>query len=188
MEKHLQFLRATIPKRPTLQTSTLLYKNKPLHAQMLKRKQPTLRILWTHRRQLTFIYKMSKDTTNLDTLPTNTHQTNRENLCTPTQQLLLTLNVENVNKETKKLTLTIIQTMLYEIWETRINLEYENITLTAKTIISKINKHIETVLNSHFKKHKIENTVTLFEESFCINKAIAQLLDGQLKILIPPPQ
>ena len=42
MEKHLQFLRATFPKRPTLQTPTLLYKNKPLYAQMLKRKQPKL--------------------------------------------------------------------------------------------------------------------------------------------------
>ena len=102
------------------------------------------------------------------------------------QQHLLTLNVKNVNKETKKLTLKIIQTMVYEIWETRNNLKYDNITLTTKTIISKINKHIETVLNSHFKKHKIGNTLILFEESLCINKAIAQLLDGQLKI--PPPQ
>ena len=103
-------------------------------------------------------------------------------------QHLLTLNVNKVNKETKKLTLTIIQIILYEIWETRNNLKYENITLTAKTIISKINKHIEIILNSHFQKHKIKNTVTLFEESFCINKAIAQLLDEQLKLLIPPPQ
>ena len=58
---------------------------------------------------------------------------------TPTQHLL-TLNVENVNKETKKLTLTIIQIILYEIWETRNNLKYDDITLTAKTIINKINK------------------------------------------------
>ena len=106
---------------------------------------------------------------------------------TPTQHLL-TLNVKNVNKETKKLTLTIIQIILYEIWQTRNNLKYDNITLTTKTITNKINKQIEIILNSHFKKHKIENTLTLFEDLFCINKAIAQIQNGQLQILLQPPQ
>ena len=62
-----------------------------------------------------------------------------------------------------------------------------NITLTAKTITNK-NKQIEIILNSHFKKHKIENTLTLFEDLFCINKAIAQIQNGQLQILLQPPQ
>ena len=104
------------------------------------------------------------------------------------QQHLLTLNVKNENKETKKLTLTITQIMLYEIWETRNNLKHDTITLPAKTIINKINKQIEIILNSRFKKHKTENMFTIFEDSFCINKAIAQLRNGELQILLPSPQ
>ena len=69
-----------------------------------------------------------------DNLHLFTHKTNRENLHTPTTH---TINVINANKETKKLTLTITQIILYEIWETRNNLKYDNITLPAKTIIHK---------------------------------------------------
>lgn len=50
------------------------------------------------------------------------------------QQHLLTLNVKNSNKNTKKLTLTITQIILYEIWQSRNNINYGNITLNTKTI------------------------------------------------------
>ena len=40
-------------------------------------------------------------------------------------------------------------------------MKFDSITLTAKT----------TILKAHFKKYKIENTLTTFEELFCINKA-----------------
>ena len=69
------------------------------------------------------------------------------------------------------------QIILYEIWQSRNNIKYDSITLTPKT----------TILKAHFKKYEIENTLTTFEELFCINKAIAQLQGGQLPMLIPPP-
>ena len=56
-------------------------------------------------------------------------------------------------------------------------MKYDSITLTPKT----------TILKAHFQKYKIENTLTTFEELFCISKAIEQLQDGQLPMLIPPP-
>ena len=54
------------------------------------------------------------------------------------------------------------------MWQSRNNFKYDSITLTPKTTILKIG-----------------NTLTTFEELFCINKAIAQLQGGQLPI--PPP-
>ena len=56
-------------------------------------------------------------------------------------------------------------------------MKYDSVTLTSKSAI----------LKAHFKKYEIENTLTTFEELFCINKAITQLQGGQLPMLIPPP-
>ena len=63
-------------------------------------KCPRIKKLWTH-------YK--------PTLTTLTEKTN-----TPKEHLLM-LNVRNPTKHTTKLTLTIIQIILYEIWESRSN-------------------------------------------------------------------
>ena len=81
------------------------------------------------------------------------------------QQHLPTLNVKGTSKYIKKLTLTITQIIFYEIWQSRNNIKYDKITLNTKTITNKINKHIEIILNAQFKKHKIENTLTEFNES-----------------------
>ena len=88
-----------------------------------------------------------------------------------------TPNTKSKNNNHRKLTLTITQIIVYEIWQSRNNMKYDSITLPPKT----------TILKAHFQKYKIENTLTTFEELFCINKAIEQLQDGQLPMLIPPP-
>ena len=67
------------------------------------------------------------------------------------------------------------------------NIIYDKITLKTKTIINKIDKHIETILNVHYKKHKIENTLIEFNDLFCIYNAIASLRNGELKLLTTLP-
>ena len=49
--------------------------------------------------------------------------------------------------------LTLIQLITYQIWESRNNYKYEKINLKQKTIISKINSKIRTIINAHFKIH-----------------------------------
>ena len=58
----------------------LLHYSTKANVQMIKPQQLKLRPLRNHSRQLTFIYKMLKNTKNLDTLPQNTNKTNRKNL------------------------------------------------------------------------------------------------------------
>ena len=97
----------------------------------------------------------------METLPTIFNQ---GKTYTP-QQHLLTLNAKGTNKYIRKLTLTIKQFILYEIWQSRNNIKYDKITLDTKTIMNKINRHIEIILTAQFKKHRIENTLTEFNES-----------------------
>ena len=107
---------------------------------MLTQQQSKLWPLWTHIRRLTFIYKMLKNTKNLDTPPTNTNKTNRKNLYLATTLTLLNLK----NKSTRKLTITIIQIILFEIWQSRNNNKYD------KNLPQNNNKQNKRTTTTHF--------------------------------------
>ena len=53
--------------------------------------------------------------------------------------------------------LTSTQCMPFENWQSRNNIKYDNTILRKKTIITKINKQLHTIINAHFIKHKSEN-------------------------------
>ena len=91
-----------------------------------------------------------------------------------------------MNIKIKKLMLTLIQLMIYEIWESRNNYKYEKINLIQKTIINKINSKIRIILNVHFKIHQINDTLQQFEKTFCMNNALAKLQNTKLIILTKP--
>ena len=69
------------------------------------------------------------------------------------QQNLLTLNVTNTNKHIRKLTLTIIQIILFEIWQPRNNNKYNQNLLPQHTLISKKNAHLQTIVQVHYKEN-----------------------------------
>ena len=98
---------------------------------------------------------------------------------TPQQHIFL--NIPNTNKHTIKLTITIIQNILFEIWHSRNNNEYDKKLIPQHTIINKINTHLKT---THFKEHKLNNTLQTFQDQFCINEAIAILQNNLLAILL----
>ena len=82
--------------------------------------------------------------------------------------------------------LTLIQLIIYEIWESRNNYEYEKINLNQKTIVNKLNSKIRIILKAHFKIHKINEALQQFQYKFCINNAIAKIEKTKLIILIKP--
>ena len=67
------------------------------------------------------------------------------------QQHLLSLNVLNTYKYTRKLTLTIIQIILFEIWRSRNNIKNDKKLLPQHTLISKIRKELQTIVQAHYK-------------------------------------
>ena len=64
--------------------------------------------------------------------------------------------------------LTLIQLIIYEIWESRNKYKYEKINFNQKTIVNKINSQIRIILNAHFKIHKINDTLQQFQYKFWI--------------------
>ena len=92
----------------------------------------------------------------METLPNNTQKTNRTTLYP--EQYLFTLNVPNTNKYTTKLTITIIQIILFEIWQSRNNNKYDKKLLSQQTIINKINAQLKTIISIHYKKQTTRHT------------------------------
>lgn len=100
---------------------------------------------------------------------------------TPQQHLL---NIPNTNKNTNKLTITIIQAVLFEIWQSRNNHKYDHKLLLQHTIIEKVNAQLRNITLTHYKKHKLQDTLQTFHDQFCINNAIAKLQNNSLTILL----
>ena len=100
------------------------------------------------------------------------------------QQHLLILNIKNANKHIRKLTLTIIQLILLEIWQSRNNNKCDQNLLPQHTLIKKINADVQTIVQIHFKKNKLQNTLDQLREQFCMNEAIAKIENNPLKILL----
>ena len=100
------------------------------------------------------------------------------------QQHLLTLTSNNTNSKTKKLILTLTNTIIYEIWISRNNLKHDKIQLTQDKIITKIKTQLQNILNTHYKVNKINGTITKFKQLFCINDAIATIQNDRLQTQI----
>ena len=100
------------------------------------------------------------------------------------EQHMLTLSSNNSSSKCKKLILTLTQIIIYEFWQSRNNLKYDNVQFSQNTIINKINSQIKFILNTHYKHHKEQHALDQFEGNFCINNAIAELNDNKLLIKV----
>ena len=93
------------------------------------------------------------------------------------QQHLFNINIPNANKNKAKLTITIIQIILFEIWQSPSNLKYEHKLLPQQTIID---AQLNNILQIQYKKHKLQDTLDTFRDHFCINEAIAKIQNNTL--------
>lgn len=82
----------------------------------------------------------------MDTLPTNIQKTNK---ATKWQQHIFTLRKKNLNTKNKKLTLTVTQIIMSEIWTSRDNLKYDKVQMTQEIIITKIITHLQNIITAH---------------------------------------
>ena len=53
--------------------------------------------------------------------------------------------------------------------------------LPQHTIIHNINAQLQYIIRTHYKKHKLNDTINQFQDFFCINNAIAKIYNNQLK-------
>ena len=73
---------------------------------------------------------------------------------------------------------------MYETWISRNNLKCDKTQLTQETIITKITTQWENILNTHYKIHKLDGTLTKFQQPFGINNAMAKIHNNNLKVLL----
>ena len=113
--------------------------------------------------------------------PTNEKLTKKQ--YTPRQHIV-TLSTNNLNSKNKKLIITLTQLIMYEIWTSRNNLNYDKTQLSQETIITKILTQIRNILTAHYKLHKLNQTLPTFQKLFCINNTIAKTHNSKLKLVL----
>ena len=99
-------------------------------------------------------------------------------------QHILTLSSNVKNNICKKLITTLTQVITYEIWQSRNHLKYDKIQLPQDTILNKVNYQLKSIIKTHYKYHKIHDTLDTFRELFCINNALAKLEGNKLRIML----
>ena len=67
------------------------------------------------------------------------------------------------------------------------NFKYGKTLLAHQTIINYIYKQLQTIINAHYKKHKLNDTLNQFQDLVSINHAIAKIENNTLKILTNEP-
>ena len=110
--------------------------------------------------------------------PTYEKLTKRQH--TPQQQAFA-LSANNLNSKNKKLILTLTQLIMYEIWTSRNSRKYDKVQLLQETIITKILMQLRDILTAHNKSPKLNETLTRFQQLFCINNALAKIHNGTLQ-------
>ena len=73
-----------------------------------------------------------------------------------------------------------MQIIIYEIWTSRNNHKYDKTLTPQDTIINKINAQIRNIIHTHYKYHKLNETLNIFHELFCIKEAIVKLENNLL--------
>ena len=74
----------------------------------------------------------------------------------------------------------LVKIMAIEIWQSRNSHKYDKKLLPQQTIINKINTQLKTIILAHYKKHKLNETLDIFQNQFCINEALAKLENNLL--------
>ena len=110
-----------------------------------------------------------------------TYQKLRKKYYTPHQHIF-TLGSNKVSTK-KNNTYTNTNHYLRNI-QPRYNLKYDKTQLTQQTIITKIITQLKNILNAHYKLHKLIDTLTKFQQLFCVNNALAKIHNSKLQILI----
>lgn len=53
--------------------------------------------------------------------------------------------------------------LLFEIWQSINKSKYDKIHLPQNAIINKLNAQLQTILQTHYKKHKLDDTLNQFQ-------------------------
>ena len=103
------------------------------------------------------------------------------------EQTVLTLNIlgADITDKQRKLTLTFINVVLQEIWNSRNRFEKENLLPNIERSVKSINTKIKYILTTHFKHYVKQKDIQEFIKRFATNSALCQVIKGTLCFKLP---
>ena len=69
----------------------------------------------------------------------------------------------------------LVKIMTIEMWQSRNNHKCDKKLVPQQTILNKMNAQLKTITLADYKKHKLNNTLDIFQNQFCINEALAKI-------------
>ena len=104
----------------------------------------------------------------------------------------LTINVAYPHKTkqsklTAKLSRTLSEIILHEIWTSRCKHDHNEQTVNVDRSIKSINTKLKFLIKTHYREHADEDDIPTFREKFCINNALCNIdYHMQLNLFFPP--
>ena len=89
------------------------------------------------------------------------------------------ISLARLNKLVHKLW-GLVKIMTIEIWQSRSNHKFDKKLLPKQTIINTTNAQLKTIILAHYKKHKLNDPLDIFQKQFCINEVLAKLENNLL--------
>ena len=91
----------------------------------------------------------------------------------------------NINQNTRKLTLTLTNIIIHELWTSRNKFEKDNTLPNIERSVKTINTRMGNILEIRFRHFKSKNNIQTFKNLFTINDSICTIANERLKMTLP---
>ena len=103
------------------------------------------------------------------------------------EQTVLTLHLvgTDLNDKQRKLTLTLTNIILQEIWNSRNKFEKENLLPNIERSVKTINSKVKYIISTHFSHSTRQKDIEGFKTRFAINTALCEVTQETLRYNLP---
>ena len=90
-----------------------------------------------------------------------------------------------ITHNTRKLTLTLTNIIIHELWTSRNKFEKDSILPNIERIVKTINSKLKYIIEVQYKHYKNNNDIQTFTNLFTINDTICAIENDNLKLNLP---
>ena len=103
------------------------------------------------------------------------------------EEAVLTLNLlqTTLSSKTKKLTLTLTNIILFELWTSRNKFEKDCVLPNIERSVKTINSRMTTIISAQYQHYTQMDDLETFISQFAINNALCKIQNGKLYFLLP---
>ena len=103
------------------------------------------------------------------------------------EETVLTINLlgTDITDKQRKMTLTLTNIILQELWNSRNKFEKENLLPNIERSVKTINAKMEFIIKTHYNDFVRQRRIEDFKTEFAINNALCEINQGNLKFNLP---